>query len=211
MVEQLLLEKYFPDLSEEQKKQMQILEKGIEDWNAKINVISRKDVENIELRHILHSLAIAKFVQFNDGADVMDLGTGGGFPGIPLAIIFPNVNFVLLDSRKKKLLVIDEVCKEAGIENVSTIHTRVEEHKAQYDFVVTRAVAKSSSLLKWTHKLIKKEGSHGLPNGLIALKGGDLTEELNEVAKHAYFEKIELDSYFEEEFFKTKCIVYLQH
>jgi len=211
VVEQIFIEKYFQNLTEKQRQQFILLEEGIADWNTKINVISRKDADNIVIHHILHSLSIFRFVKFNDNADILDLGTGGGFPGLPLAIMQPNVNFVLLDSRKKKLFVIDEICKKAQIKNVTTVHARVEEHTSKYDFVVTRAVAKSSSLLKWTKNLIKKDATHGLPNGLIALKGGDLKEELLEVGKHAYYESRALKSYFEEEFFETKCLVYLQH
>ncbi len=211
MVDQTIISKYFSNLTEKQKQQFAQLADGIVEWNTKINVISRKDVDNITERHILHSLSIAKFVSFKKGADILDLGTGGGFPGIPLAILHPEVNFVLLDSRKKKLFVIDEICREADIPNVKTVHARVEEHKAKFDFIVTRAVARTETLLKWTNKLIKEESIHALPNGIIALKGGDLKEELKEVSKHAYYEKTDLSSYFKEDFFETKCLIYVQH
>jgi len=204
------IEGYFPKLSDKQKEQFQLLEKGIVEWNTKINVISRKDTENLYLRHILHSLSIAKFIQFKEQAKVLDLGTGGGFPGLPLAIVFPETQFVLLDSRKKKLFVVDEVCKIAHIQNVKTVHARVEEHKGKYDFIVTRAVARTSTLLKWTHKLFKEESQHALPNGLLALKGGELKEELKEVSKQTYCEKIAIRNYFKEEYFDSKYLIYLQ-
>ncbi len=202
--------KYFPNLSGKQLDKLLVLSEEITNWNSKINVVSRKDIDNIYIHHILHSLAVAKFIQFKPEANILDLGTGGGFPGIPLSILFPQTNFVLLDSRKKKLFVVDEICKKANIQNVQTVHSRVEEHKGKYDFVVTRAVARTSNLVKWTSKLIKEESVHALPNGLIALKGGELKEELREASKMTYCEKTPINTYFNEEFFETKFIVYAQ-
>jgi len=205
-----IIEKYFPQLTTRQLEKLNLVAEGILHWNEKINVISRKDTENIYTHHILHALGIAKFIEFDPGANVLDLGTGGGLPGLPLAILFPETNFVLLDSRNKKLHVINEICTSAEIQNVQTVHARVEEHKAKYDFIVTRAVAKMITLKQWTNSLFKEESTHALPNGMIALKGGDLREELNEMKKLAYCEKTDLNRFFKESFFETKCIVYMQ-
>jgi len=210
MVETEIIEKYFKTLDAEKLDQMSRLGALYSEWNTKINVISRKDIDNLYLHHILHSLSIIKFVKFNPGAEVLDLGTGGGFPGVPLAIIFPQVHFTLLDSRKKKLLVIDEVCKACNIKNITTVHQRMEEHKTQYDFIVSRAVTRSKNMISLCRKNLKKESTHGLPNGIIALKGGDLKEELQEIKQSAYYESLPLKDYFEEDYFVTKSLVYIQ-
>jgi len=200
-----LLLKYFPDLSQKQIEQFASLQKIYAEWNEMINVISRKDIENLHERHILHSLSIAKFIRFNNGAKVMDLGTGGGFPGVPLAILFPEARFHLVDSIGKKLKVIEAVKEETGLKNVFTFHSRAEEMHYQYDFVVSRAVAPLSELLKWTKGKYAAKDNHSVRNGLICLKGGDIAAELSAV-KNA--QKLPLSNYYSEEFFKDKFIVY---
>ena len=202
-----LVFKYFPDLSEDQKDCYNQLYALYKDWNSKINVISRKDIEELFERHVLHSLAIAKFTQFSDGSKVMDLGTGGGFPGIPLAIFFPNVHFHLVDSINKKLKVIQEVANALNLQNVTTEHQRVEKVNDTFDFIVSRAVARTRQLYQWTHQKVKKSNQNDLDNGLILLKGGDLTEELKEFGR--LYRQQELSEYFEEEFFLTKKIIYV--
>ncbi len=176
-------------------------------WNQKINVVSRTDIDNLEERHIKHSLAIAKFITFQPGTDILDLGTGGGFPGIPLAITFPEVKFVLVDSIGKKIKVVNEVVAGLGLKNVETIHGRAEDVKQKFDFVVTRAVAPMENLERWTHGKFKKKNLNAIPNGIIALKGGDLTEELKPYRKLAIIEDI--SQWYKEEFFENKKLVYL--
>lgn len=197
---------YFPNLSEEQKKQFQQLEALYEDWNQKINVVSRKDIEELYLRHVLHSLGIAKIIDFMDNSSVLDVGTGGGFPGIPLAILFPNVNFTLVDSIGKKIKVVNEVVEGLGLNNVKTINARVEEIPGQFDFIVSRAVAAMPTFVHWVKGKIKKESVHDKRNGILYLKGGDLVEELKEYRTAEIFE---LTDYFKEDFFETKRVVYL--
>lgn len=202
---------YFPNLSELQKRQFEQLYPLYLDWNAKINVISRKDVESLYERHILHSLAIAKVIQFKQGAEVLDLGTGGGFPGIPLAIFFPEVEFTLVDSIGKKVKVAEEIAAALGLKNVRCIHGRVEEIKnRRFDFIVSRAVAQLSELLRWSRKLVKTKPLHALPNGWLLLKGGHLKEEINAVSKQEYIEKYPISRYFNEPFFEEKYVVYVQ-
>ncbi|MFT3994886.1 MAG: 16S rRNA (guanine(527)-N(7))-methyltransferase RsmG [Dysgonomonas sp.] len=199
--------KYFPQISEEQKEQFAALYDLYADWNSKINVISRKDIENLYTHHILHSLSIAKLIQFTDGTQIMDVGTGGGFPGIPLAILFPECKFLLVDSIGKKIKVATEIATAIGLKNVRFRHSRAEEEKGLFDFIVSRAVMPLPDLVKIIKKNVSKEQRNALPNGLICLKGGDLQVEMKPFKKAA--EADDLSMYFEEEFFKTKKIVYV--
>lgn len=199
--------KYFPDLTETQKKQFAQLYDLYADWNSKINVISRKDIENLYIHHVLHSLSIAKLIGFRDGTKIMDVGTGGGFPGIPLAILFPECKFLLIDSIGKKIKVVTEVATALGLKNVEARHTRGQEVKEKFDFVVSRAVMALPALVDIVKKNISKEQKNILPNGLICLKGGELEDELKPFKKTA--EADNLSIYFEEEFFETKKIVYV--
>ena len=199
--------KYFPNISEEQKKQFAALYDLYVDWNSKINVISRKDIENLYLHHVLHSLAIAKLIQFTDGTKIMDVGTGGGFPGVPLAILFPKCEFLLVDSIGKKIKVATEVSNAIGLKNIQFRHCRAEEEKGKFDFVVSRAVMPLPDLVKIVKKNISKDQHNALPNGVICLKGGNLDSELTPFKKNA--EADDLSMYFEEEFFRTKKIVYV--
>ena len=200
--------KYFPNLSEVQQQQFAALYDLYTDWNSKINVISRKDITNLYEHHVLHSLGIAKVMQFRPETTVMDLGTGGGFPGIPLAILFPETHFHLVDSIGKKVKVATEIANAIGLKNVTTRHCRAEEEKQLFDFVVSRAVMPLTDLLKIIRKNIKKEQHNALPNGLICLKGGELEREVMPV-KHQTL-MYDLKDYFEEEFFwQTKKVVYV--
>lgn len=209
-----LLNKYFPELSAIQVAQFQQLVPAYTEWNAKINVISRQDIDNLEERHILHSLAVAKVFQFKSGSSILDLGTGGGFPGIPLAIFFPEVRFVLVDSTGKKIRVVQEVAEALGLKNTSARHVRVEELKmaGQFDFVVSRAVAPLDQLLAWSFRLLKKQHTHAYPNGLIALKGGDLRAEIGALPGkgRSYTEVFPISDFFKEPFFEEKYVVYVQ-
>ncbi len=199
--------KYFPELSETQRRQMAELEALYPEWNAKINVISRKDIDNLEVNHLLHSLGIVKFVKFAPGTRVMDLGTGGGLPGIPLAIYYPEVTFHLVDRIGKKLKVAQDIVSRIGLTNVTVQHGDVKEVKGKFDFVVSRAVMDLGDLVPLVKRFIASEGRNAVPNGLICLKGGDLS---GEVAKFKHQVLIdELSSYFNEEFFKTKKVLYL--
>lgn len=202
-----ILLKYFPELTEQQQKSFSKLYELYKDWNEKINVISRKDIDNLMERHVLHSLAIAKFVTFRNGSKIMDLGTGGGFPGVPLAILFPECRFHLVDSIGKKLKIIDAVKEELDLKNIFTFHKRAEEMDYQYDFVVSRAVAPLPDLLKWTDRkyLYKQLNEKG--NGLICLKGGDLTNEIEGISNVRI---TPLSTYFTEDFFQDKSLVYKQ-
>lgn len=199
--------KYFPNLSEIQQQQFAALYDLYTDWNSKINVISRKDITNLYEHHVLHSLGIAKVMQFRPETTVMDLGTGGGFPGIPLAILFPETHFHLVDSIGKKVKVATEIANAIGLKNVTTRHCRAEEEKQLFDFVVSRAVMPLTDLLKIIRKNIKKEQHNAPPNGLICLKGGELEREVMPV-KHQTL-MYDLKDYFEEEFFETKKVVYV--
>lgn len=201
-----LLAKYFPELSPEQVEKFEKLKSLYPEWNEKINVISRKDIENLDVHHILHSLGIAKFIKFAPGTEVMDLGTGGGLPGIPLAIMFPEVKFHLIDRIGKKIKVAQEIAKELGLKNVTFQHGDSGECRDKFDFVVSRAVMPQSDLLKAVKGKIKKGGINPVPNGLIALKGGELGGELQGLEKVT--EVVDLSQYFDEDFFKTKKLVY---
>lgn len=199
--------KYFPNLTETQKQQFAALYDLYTDWNSKINVISRKDITNLYEHHILHSLGIAKIIQFKPGTTIMDLGTGGGFPGIPLAILFPDTHFHLVDSIGKKVKVTTEIAHAIGLTNVTTRHCRAEEEKELFDFVVSRAVMPLTDLLKIVRKNIKKEQQNALPNGLICLKGGELEKEILPVKHQTVIS--DLKDFFSEEFFETKKVVYV--
>ncbi|MDE6256021.1 MAG: 16S rRNA (guanine(527)-N(7))-methyltransferase RsmG [Muribaculaceae bacterium] len=201
-----LIEKYFPHLSERQKEQFSIMMEAYPEWNEKINVISRKDIENLECNHILHSLAIARFIKFTPGTHVMDLGCGGGLPGLPLAIMFPEVSFHLIDRTGKKIHVAQEVAKACGLDNVTFQHGDVAECKEKFDFVVSRAVMPQPDLIKLCKKNISHEQKNGLPNGLITLKGGDISGEMRNTHKGG--ETVNISQYFDEPFFKTKKIAY---
>lgn len=202
-----IIKKYFPTITDLQAEQFAQLEGLYNDWNSKINVISRKDIQNLYEHHVLHSLGIAKIVNFRDGTSIMDLGTGGGFPGIPLAILFPNVSFHLVDSIGKKVRVADEVATALGLKNVRFSHARAEEIKDKYDFIVTRAVMPMVDLVKVARKNIQKEQHNALPNGIIALKGGELNSEIASMRDISTV--WDLGDYFEEEFFKTKKVVHV--
>ena len=202
-----IIQKYFTNLTGLQVEQFAQLEALYNDWNAKINVISRKDIQNLYEHHVLHSLGIAKVVNFRDETTVMDLGTGGGFPGIPLAILFPHVQFHLVDSVGKKVKVANEVATAIGLKNVKFSHARAEEIKEQYDFVVTRAVMPMVDLVKVARKNIKKEQHNAVPNGIIAFKGGELNGEIASMKNIATV--WELSDFFDEEYFKTKKVVHV--
>lgn len=202
------IRKYFPDLSEHQIEQFGKLQSLYAEWNEKINVISRKDMDNLYVNHVLHSLGIAKvFHFFLPEADVLDVGTGGGFPGIPLAIMFPSVKFHLVDSIGKKIKVVEAVAQGAGIKNVTAAHIRAEQVTGKYDFVVSRAVTRMNEFYGWVHNKFKKDNKHAWANGILYLKGGDLTDEMAELAKR--YQSFDLSDYFEEEFFQTKKVIYV--
>ena len=207
MTHEIIL-KYFPDLTEEQQAQFIKMNELYQDWNLKINVVSRKDVDLLYERHVLHSLAIAKVIQFKPGTKVLDLGTGGGFPGIPLAVMFPKVEFFLVDSIAKKIKVVNEVIAGLGLKNIKAEQMRVEKVDDDFDFIVSRAVAPLKTLYNWSRDKFYKMYSHDLKNGYLLLKGGDLTEELAEVKRPK--KVFDLSDYFEEDFFETKKIVYMQ-
>ncbi|NJX16148.1 16S rRNA (guanine(527)-N(7))-methyltransferase RsmG [Tamlana crocina] len=201
-----LILKYFPNLTEKQIEQFKKLELLYQDWNLKINVVSRKDIDELYLRHVLHSLGIAKVLSFKSGSNILDVGTGGGFPGVPLAILYPECSFHLVDSIAKKLKVVDEVVEGLGLNNVKTTHSRVEDTDGQYDFIVSRAVAAMPTFVRWVKGKIAKEQRHELKNGILYLKGGDLTEELQDYRTTAIYN---LSDFYSEDFFETKKVVHL--
>lgn len=209
-----LINKYFPELTLEQKARFEQLEPLYREWNEKINVISRLDIENLMERHVLHSLAIAKVIQFQPGSTLLDLGTGGGFPGIPVAILFPESQFVLVDGTGKKIRVVQEVAQALGLDNVTAIHGRAEEIKmnGQFDFVLSRGVASLEKLLGWSQRFLKKKHTHVLPNGILALKGGNLSPEIRELPGKGkeYTEIFPIRNMFREAFFDEKSVVYVQ-
>lgn len=202
-----IIANYFPSLSELQEQQFNMLYALYQDWNAKINVISRKDVDALYERHVLHSLAIAKFITFNDGTRILDVGTGGGFPGIPLAILFPHCHFTLIDSIGKKINVATNIVHEIELNNVLLLHENAKEEKHHFDFVVTRAVMNATELIKLVRKNIAHTQQNDFANGLICLKGGDLEEETSSL--HNEFKIKLLSDYFDEDFFETKKILYI--
>ncbi len=197
---------YFPNLTDNQIEQFRKLEELYKDWNAKINVISRKDIDELYTKHVLHSLGIAKVIEFQPGAKILDVGTGGGFPGIPLAILFPEVDFYLIDVIAKKIRVVNEVAKGLGLQNVRAEQMRAENVKEDFDFIVSRAVTNMPDFYKWVKDKIKKKQNHELKNGILYLKGGDLTEELKDFPKATEYN---LSDFFEDEFFETKKVVHL--
>ena len=199
--------KYFPNLTPEQIELFEQLQMLYSEWNSRINVISRKDIDKLYERHVLHSLAIAGFVQFREGTTVLDVGTGGGFPGIPLAIYFPEVKFHLVDSIRKKIKVVNEVKTALTLDNVTEEQIRAEDLKGKYDFVVSRAVTRLPEFVKWIRSNIKPQQKNAIPNGILYLKGGELTEELQPFRKTAFVQK--LSDWFEEDFFATKKLIHL--
>ena len=201
-----LILKYFTNLTDDQISKFKQLEALYQDWNLKINVVSRKDIDELYLRHVLHSLGIAKVVEFKDGSKILDVGTGGGFPGIPLAIMFPNCSFHLVDSIAKKLKVVDEVVEGLGLTNVKTTHSRVEEIDGTYDFIVSRAVAIMPTFVHWVKGKIAKQQNHELKNGILYLKGGDLAEELQDYKTVTIYN---LSDFYTEDFYETKKLVHL--
>ncbi len=210
VIDSTIITKYFPDLDPEQQHRFEQLGPLYKELNQKINVISRKDIESIYLHHVLHSLSIAKYIKFKPETRVVDVGTGGGFPGIPLAIIFPETDFVLIDGRAKKITVVNEVKEALGLQNVTAIHQRSEELKGQYDFVLARAVTRLSKLIPLTFHLIASKDKNAIPNGLLALKGGNLQEEIAEVTPRHKVEETSIQSYFDEEYYAEKHLLYLQ-
>lgn len=203
-----IIQKYFPNLSEHQIKQFDQLFELYQTWNAQINVISRKDIDLLYERHILHSLAIAKVYEFLPGQDVLDVGTGGGFPGVPLAILFPETNFLLVDSIGKKIKVVNEVSQAIGLTNLKGVHSRAEQIDKNFDFIVSRAVTQLKDFYPWIKGKFKKKSLSPLKNGVLYLKGGDLQEEL-EASKLKHIQLYSLSEMFEEDFFETKYVVYL--
>lgn len=201
-----LILKYFPNLTEAQIQQFKALELVYQDWNSKINVVSRKDIDELYLRHVLHSLGISKVIQFKDNTKILDVGTGGGFPGIPLAIMFPECQFHLVDSIAKKIKVVDEVVEALKLKNVKTSHSRVETIQDEFDFIVSRAVTNMPKFVKWVKGKVAKHQQNNLKNGVLYLKGGDLTDELKDFKAVKTFELI---NYFADPFFETKKVVYL--
>ena len=199
--------KYFPNLSDEQQRQLAMLEELYRDWNAKINVISRKDIDNLYEHHVLHSMSIAKMINFRPGTKILDFGTGGGFPGIPLAILFPECQFKLIDGTGKKIRVAQEVAQAIGLKNCEPQHLRGEDEKGRYDFVVSRAVMPLPDLAKIVRKNVAREQRNALPNGIVCLKGGDLQSELQPF-RHI-IDTAELSQWFSEEWFKQKYVIYL--
>ncbi|WP_036877245.1 16S rRNA (guanine(527)-N(7))-methyltransferase RsmG [Xylanibacter oryzae] len=202
-----VINKYFTELTAEQQNQFEALDELYRDWNSKINVISRKDIDNLYVHHVLHSLAIGKMIKFKSNTNILDFGTGGGFPGIPLAILFPECKFKLIDGTGKKIMVAKEIAQSIGLKNVNIEHLRGEDEKGKYDFIVSRAVMPLPDLLKIVRKNVSKEQHNAIPNGVICLKGGNLENEINKYKKIA--EKTDIISYFDEKWFEDKYLIYL--
>ena len=202
-----IITKYFTDITDVQRRQFEALYELYQDWNSKINVISRKDIDNLYEHHVLHSLAIAKTIKFKDDTDILDFGTGGGFPGIPLAILFPNCRFQLIDGTGKKIRVANEVANAIGLKNCTPVHKRGEEEKGKYDFVVSRAVMPLPDLERIVRKNISDKQRNSMPNGIICLKGGNVEGEIQPFRK--YVEVTEISQWFDEEWFKEKYVIYL--
>ena len=202
-----IITKYFTDITDGQRRQFEALYELYQDWNSKINVISRKDIDNLYEHHVLHSLAIAKTIKFKDDTDILDFGTGGGFPGIPLAILFPNCRFQLIDGTGKKIRVATEVANAIGLKNCTPVHKRGEEEKGKYDFVVSRAVMPLPDLERIVRKNISDKQRNSMPNGIICLKGGNVEGEIQPFRK--YVEVTEISQWFDEEWFKEKYVIYL--
>ncbi len=202
-----IIHKYFPDLTEKQIRRFSDLQNLYKHWNAQINVISRKDMDALYINHVLHSLAIAKVIQFEKGTSVLDIGTGGGFPGIPLAILFPETDFLLVDSIGKKIKVVNEVSSALGLTNVRAINERAENINETFDFIVSRAVANMTDFKKWVKGKFNKKHNNSLNNGILYLKGGDLSEELRSIPHQQY----EIADFFEEDFFETKKVIYISY
>lgn len=201
-----IIKNYFPALTNKQIEQFELLEPLYKDWNSKINVISRKDIDELYVRHVLHSLGIAKVQEFKAGSSIMDVGTGGGFPGIPLAILYPDTEFYLIDAIAKKIKVVQEVVDALELKNVKSAQQRAEKVKGEFDFIVSRAVTNMPDFVKWVRNKVKKQSQHQLKNGILYLKGGDLTEEL---ALYQTATTYDLSDYFKEDFFETKKVVHL--
>lgn len=202
-----LIKKYYPELTEEQYALFEKMTPVYQDWNTRINVVSRRDLKNLEERHILHSMSLSKLIRFRSGTKVLDVGTGGGFPGIPLAILFPETEFHLVDSIRKKILVVQNVVRALGLKNVTAEHKRVQDVKTKYDFIVSRAVTSFPKFVNMVNKSVSSQQHNGLPNGLLYLKGGDFKREISKYRDEVAIFKI--SDYFEEEFFETKKIIYL--
>lgn len=205
------IKQYFPDLNEQQLAQLSELGSLYKEWNQKINVISRKDIDNVYDHHILHSMALAKFIQFKPESKVLDLGTGGGLPGIPMAILFPETSFTLIDGTGKKIMVVREIANNLGLKNVKPLHVRAEELKEKFEFVICRAVASLDKLVMWSERLVNiKKQQHVWPNGLITLKGGNIEEEINALPKGFFADEIPLSGFYEEAYYDEKYIIYVQ-
>lgn len=205
-----IIRKYFPDLNDQQIESLQKLDPLYREWNEKINVISRKDIDNLYEHHILHAMAIAKVIAFKAGAEILDLGTGGGLPGIPLAILFPDTRFTLIDGTRKKIQVVEAIRQELDLRNVSARHIRAEALKQRFDFVVCRAVASLDKLVQWSRPLLKSKHRHVLPNGLITLKGGDIKKEIEALPRGHYVEVFPIADFFEEAYYTEKYVLYVQ-
>src|SRR5690554_3663799 len=203
-----IIKKYFPNLTADQIDKFEQLKPLYEEWNQQINVISRKDIDQFYERHVLHSLAIAKVIRFTPGTSILDVGTGGGFPGIPLAILFPECQFHLVDSIGKKIKVVAAVVEQFDLKNVRYSHQRAEKLKDKYDFIISRAVTKMPAFISWVRKLISKKHNNALPNGILYLKGDDLTSEMSSI--QTFHESYDISSHFKEDFFETKKVVYVQ-
>lgn len=206
-----IIYQYFPDFTDTQKNQLSQLDEIYRYWNEKINVISRKDIDNLYLHHVLHSLAVAQILPFQDGAEILDLGTGGGFPGIPLAIFYPNVNFHLIDGTAKKIKVVTGVSEALGLENVRASHQRIEYlAQGKYDFVTTRAVTDLKQMIEWSRPRLKSQINHIFPNGLLSYTGGNIEKKIKDLPRHEYKEVFPISDFFIEEYFQHKYLVYVQ-